>query len=79
MNVGEQTDSFIFWETNKNTLPKLYDMAVKFLIIPASSASVERSFSLASYSQGVKHLRSSLKDNTLAAECILKYNKHLFE
>lgn len=40
-------DVLLFWKANKQLYPNLAEMARVFLAIPASSASCERSFSLA--------------------------------
>ena len=45
--TGEESSEF--WNFNKNKFPILYQMALKYLSIPATSAPVERLFSYSGY------------------------------
>ncbi|GCA65290.1 hypothetical protein KIPB_016779 [Kipferlia bialata] len=44
-NVAETKDSVSYWGTHRAEHPELYELATTFLCLPASKASVERSFS----------------------------------
>lgn len=46
---AKPTDPLLFWKINSSRWPTLSGMARKFLAIPASSAGVERIFSLAGW------------------------------
>ena len=45
--LPEDTDSLVFWKTHQHQLPQMADLASHYLHIPASSAPVERLFSVA--------------------------------
>lgn len=49
--AGSPVDSNIihFWEANKTVFPKLYNLYLKIICIPATSAASERAFSTAGY------------------------------
>ena len=54
---------FSFWNVNKQMMPTLHKMALHYLTLPASSASVERLFSVAGYISRAR--RASLKPATI--------------
>ncbi|KAI2659489.1 Zinc finger BED domain-containing protein 4 [Labeo rohita] len=45
--LTEDTDPFVYWKENQSRFPTLAQLACKYLAIPASSAPVERIFSVA--------------------------------
>jgi len=45
--LAEDADPLLFWKENQNSFPNLAVLACKYLAIPASSAPVERIFSVA--------------------------------
>lgn len=65
-------EPFSFWEKRKEKLPKIYDIAVDILSIPATSAPTERVFSRASFV--LKRNRHNLCDAKLEAEVFFKFN-----
>ena len=62
-----------FWTSNKQRFPRLSSVAIHYLCVPATSASVERLFSVAgSMTSGNKHRLGPL---LLEAETIASYNR----
>lgn len=45
MDISEGQNALLFWAINQNTLPALFQVAIRALAVPASSAPVERVFS----------------------------------
>ena len=68
-------DNFEFWDRNSQSMMDLYEIAIKVLQTPATSASIERVFSFAALTNGTKNRRASLSDISLTAETFLKVNK----
>ena len=46
-NIGMKEDIFLWWHKRKLIYPRLYRLAIKYLIIPATSTESERVFSTA--------------------------------
>ena len=44
--LPENTDPLLYWQSKSVVMPSLAKLAKKYLMIPATSASVERLFSL---------------------------------
>ena len=65
-------DPLVFWNTNGTQYPTLSKMARKYLAVPASSAPVERLFSIAG--KVFRPDRCSLKDDTFEKLMIVKCN-----
>lgn len=42
-------DILLFWDQNKTVFPKLYQLSLKIICVPATSAASERAFSSAGY------------------------------
>ena len=63
---------FDFWSSNRKDLPTLSALALTALSVPASTASVERSFSL--LKRVFTSLRSSLTDENLEIHLKIAYN-----
>ena len=57
-----ESDSLLFWRTNKNILPLLATLAKKYLAAPASSIASESTFSI-SANDGRKQRARLLVDN----------------
>ena len=72
-NVDEKVDPVEFWIENEKTYPSLAPVACDLLIIPASSAPIERVFSTAGQITSGK--RNRLNDRNLEREVLLKKNK----
>ena len=72
-NVNEKVDPVEFWIENEKTYPSLAPVACDLLIIPASSAPIERVFSTAGQITSGK--RNRLNDRNLEREMLLKKKK----
>ena len=62
-NIESTSDVFVWWHDNGNAFPRLRKLALKYLIIPATSSLSERVFSTAGYLLGER--RTRLKDDHL--------------
>lgn len=71
-----KSDPLGFWFTNKSNFPRLYEMALKFLLIPATSVPAERLFSMAGNIITEKRNRISEKhlEETLILNSIFRTN-----
>ena len=67
-----ETDPLVWWGHNEHRFPNLRRMAQQYLMVPASSASAERVFSLAG--RLFYDLRQSMKDGTLEERMWAKVN-----
>jgi hypothetical protein len=47
LGQGDQFNLLNWWNDNKVSYPKLFDLAMRFLSVPATSAAIERQFSRA--------------------------------
>ena len=74
ITLAEKVDPVTFWIQNESQYPLLSPVAIDLLCIPASSAPVERTFSVATESTAGK--RNRLTDKNLEREIIIKNNKH---
>ena len=70
-------DPLQFWVQQKVTYPRLARLSLRYLCVPASSAAVERIFSIAG--NICKPNRSSLTDTTFERLMYIRCNRHLFE
>ena len=73
--IGEECDTsdanpLLYWKENENKFPILAKLATKYLSVPASSAPVERLFSIAS--KVFRPDRMRMKDETFETLMILK-------
>lgn len=66
-----------FWRENKKELPYLYDLALRLLSIPASSASVERLFSVAGQINNIR--AQNMSSDLLIKRTFLKANMKLWD
>ena len=71
---GSQKNPFLFWDSNKKRLPLLYHVAISFLSMPASTASVERLFSMCGLS--AIRRRNRIGASLLEHEALLSYNSY---
>ena len=62
-----------FWQTNSVKYGKLSDIAIGYLTIPASTATIERVFSIAGDVVDVK--RNRIRPKQLEMETMLRFNK----
>ena len=69
----ENEDPLDFWTTNQNKYPHLAPVAFDMLVIPASSAPVERVFSTAGVITSRR--RNRLQDKHLEREVLIKKNR----
>ena len=69
-------DIFLFWEHTRDAHPLIFDVAIDFLAIPASTGAVERAFSVTGISSSGR--RSSIGGAILESEAILAFNNSLF-
>ena len=74
ITLSEREDPITFWVENESSYPLLSAVAIDLLSIPASSAPVERVFSIAGESTTGK--RNRLSDKNLEREVIIRNNKH---
>ena len=74
VTLSERIDPVTFWLQNESQYPLLSPIAIDLLCIPASSAPVERTFSVASESTTGK--RNTLSDKNLEREIMIRNNKH---
>lgn len=75
--LHHKTSVLDFWEKNKNTLPELYEVALVFLSIPPTQATVERTFSVLGFV--FNNRRYSLSQEMLEEIMKIKMNKDLAE
>lgn len=73
--LPEDEDPPIFWEKNQNLYPTLSQLAEYYLSVPASSAPVERLFSIAG--KIFRPERCRLTDKTLEQLMLIRCNAHL--
>lgn len=73
--LPEDADPLKFWEQNKLSMPLLSKLALNYLVVPATSAPVERVFSVAG--RIFKPDRCQLNDKTFHRLVFIKYNKNL--
>jgi len=71
--LAEKLDPVFFWTEIDQTYPLLSAFAVDILVIPASSAPIERTFSTAGEATAGK--RNRLSDQNLEREVLLRKNK----
>ena len=71
----EDVDPLQYWQTNRETFPHLAKMAVHHLTVVASSAPVERLFSIAG--KIFKPERALLSDTRFEELMFLRCNSHL--
>ena len=69
-------DPLLFWVQQRVTYPRLARLSLRYLCVPASSAAVERIFSIAG--NICKPNRSSLTDTTFERLLYIRCNRHLF-
>ena len=72
-SLAENQDPLSFWTDRVQVYPLISSIALDILVIPASSAPVERVFSTAGESTIGK--RNRLSDTNLEREVLLKKNK----
>jgi hypothetical protein len=72
--VRYEEDPLEFWTKNSGAYPKLAGLAQDIMIIPATSAPVERLFSQASIA--IAGRRNRLSGQQLQREVMMKSNKH---
>ena len=73
--LPEDEDPLIFWEKNQNLYPTLSQLAEYYLSVPASSAPVERLFSIAG--KIFRPERCRLTDKTFEQLMLIRCNAHL--
>jgi hypothetical protein len=74
---GESFDLQGWWNANRGIYPRIFDLAVSYLSVPASSAAVERQFSKAKLIQTPN--RQSLVDRRLGAMVMLREHVDVFD
>ena len=67
----------LWWEDNKALFPVLFELSLKFLAIPATSAPSERIWSISA--RYLTKLRSQLKPEIVASMIFLKENGHILK
>lgn len=73
-SLADGVDPLEYWKSQNHEYPLISDVAVDILVIPATSAPVERVFSSAGESTTGK--RNRLSDKNLEREILLKKNKY---
>ena len=71
----DKCDPWIFWNQQKNALPKLSSLALLILSIPLSIGAVQRVFSFAGHATSGR--RNRLEGEHLEREVFLHKNRHL--
>ncbi|KAG0718305.1 Zinc finger BED domain-containing protein 4 [Chionoecetes opilio] len=71
-NLSEDSDPLVYWEQNRTNYPDLAILATQYLAIPASSAPVERLFSVAG--KVFKPDRCSLSDKVFEELMFIRCN-----
>ena len=74
VTLPEKEDPVTFWISNESIYPLLSSIAIDLLCIPASSAPVERTFSIAGDSTSGR--RNRLSDANLEREVLIRKNRH---
>ena len=69
------SDPFLYWKTHSNKFPNIAKVASKYLAVAATSAPVERLFSVAG--KTFRAERCSLKDNTFQNLIMIKCNHNI--
>lgn len=70
--ISARSDVLVWWQQNENRFPHIAKMARQYLVVPATSASVERVFSGTGLT--FADLRKNMNDSTLESICWIKYN-----
>ena len=73
--TAESSNCIEFWQQHKDKYPKLYQLHIRHHIIPATSAGIERAFSLAGYICSDR--RNRLGDSLFESLLVAKANKDL--
>ena len=73
--LPEDTDPLRFWEQNQVSMPTLSKLTLNYLVVTATSAPVERVFSVAG--RIFRPDRCQLSDKTFQSLVFIKYNKNL--
>ena len=73
LEISEDTDPIEFWLSSAHSYPKLFDVATDILSVPASSAPVERVFSVSG--DACRGKRNRLSGQNLERETLLRVNK----
>lgn len=73
--IDEESDPLIYWQQQQATFPQLTSLALRYLAVPASSAPVERLFSVAG--KVFRPDRNRLSDERFEELMFIKCNKHL--
>ena len=73
-SVSDRVDPIAFWVEQEQTYPQLSLLAIDILMIPGSSAPVERIFSTAGESTSGK--KNRLSDSNLEREVLMRKNKN---
>lgn len=71
----DDSDPLLFWQQNQSTLPQLTILALRYLCIPASSAPVERLFSIAG--KVFRPERCRMTDVRFEELMFIKCNQHI--
>ena len=79
MAQEEDYNPLEFYSRHYDSLPNIAKIARSLFAIPASTASVESAFSVASLSNGAGNKRVKLADISLENELILKYGKEFIK
>ena len=73
-SLSDSVDPITFWVEQEQTYPQLSLLAIDILMIPSSSAPVERIFSMVGESTSSK--RDRLSDSNLEREVLMRKNKN---
>ena len=71
-SLEDGVDPLMFWVEQEKTYPLLASLSIDLLVIPGSSAPIERTFSTAGESSGGR--RNRLSDKNLEREVLLSKN-----
>ena len=75
VSLPEDSDPLLYWQTKSSAMPTLGTLAKKYLTIPATSASMERLFSVAG--RICRPDRCRLSDKQFERLLFIKTNAHL--
>ena len=73
--ISDDADPLVYWEQHQQQFPQLTSLAMRYLAIPASSAPVERLFSIAG--KVFRADRSRLSDARFEELMFLRCNSHI--
>ena len=75
--IESKTSTEDFWLKNKSQMPKLYELQLILLSIPASSSFIERFFSISGIVCDIK--RAAMTDDCVIMRSLMKANMNILK